>query len=755
LVPGGVQGGGSSPDASRLPARPTKPPIAAATSAAMPRLPRAALALVALLATPVGAVEGQGVSGVQKVIQMLTDMQTKAKEEKNAEQVAFVKYETWCKNEVADMSGDIKKAGENIELMTAEIGKLGADAEELGQAIKKLQGNTESFQGDLKKEQEQRATDHAEFLVTEKDFSESVDALERALAVLQDQNSDRAGAAAALLQVSSSSRMPEEAKAIVSSFLGLLDKDDDAQSPLGGADYEAPEADAYESQTGGAIGLLKKLHDDFREKLGTAQKEEMNAAHASSMIVQDLADTIENAEKDVEEKTKVKEQKLGKKAETEKQLQSTTASKAADEETLSEVSSECEQKKLSFQEKQDLRTEEMEAIAKALEILSSDKVSGSAEKHLSFAQANSATSLLQGTASRAAMERAMGIRRRVRDFVSSESKRLKSKTLALLAEKMAADPFSKVKKMIDSMITRLMEEAKQDAEHEGFCDAEMGKSKITRNKLTEDIDALTAAIDDGKSTILELSESTSELQKELVSIEEATNEASSIRAEEKAKNKATIADAQAAQQAVSAATAVLKDFYTKALQATAFIQGAVSPGAKRLGLISGVKMGSDEWDALANPAFDGAVDKGHKEGMKTFGKVNTGQQDSANGVLGMLEVIMSEFSNLEADTSAAEVAAAKAYERFLAESSKSKAAKEKAVEMNDADRVSAESKLQQDTADVKTTQDELLSADRYYEKLVPQCVDQGQTWEERVAAQKAEIDSLKEALKLLSSPDVA
>lgn len=75
--------------------------------------------------------------------------------------------------------------------------------------------------------------------------------------------------------------------------------------------------------------------------------------------------------------------------------------------------------------------------------------------------------------------------------------------------------------------------------------------------------------------------------------------------------------------------------------------------------------------------------------------------------------------------------------------------------MNDADRVSAESKLQQDTADVKTTQDELLSADRYYEKLVPQCVDQGQTWEERVAAQKAEIDSLKEALKLLSSPDVA
>ena len=40
--------------------------------------------------------------------------------------------------------------------------------------------------------------------------------------------------------------------------------------------------------------------------------------------------------------------------------------------------------------------------------------------------------------------------------------------------------------MIDSMITRLMKEAEEDANHEGFCDTEMGKSKVTRNKLSED-----------------------------------------------------------------------------------------------------------------------------------------------------------------------------------------------------------------------------------------------------------------------------
>jgi len=50
---------------------------------------------------------------------------------------------------------------------------------------------------------------------------------------------------------------------------------------------------------------------------------------------------------------------------------------------------------------------------------------------------------------------------------------------------------------------------------------------------------------------------------------------------------------------------------------------------------------------------------------------------------------------------------------------------------------------------MKGTQDELLAADRYYEKLVPQCIDQGQTFEERTAARESEIASLKQALEIL------
>merc|ERR1719506_2618241 len=115
----------------------------------------------------------------------------------------------------------------------------------------------------------------------------------------------------------------------------------------------------------------------------------------------------------------------------------------------------------------------------------------------------------------------------------------------------------------------------------------------------------------------------------------------------------------------------------------------------------------------------------------------------------MLEVIMSDFVNLEADTKAAEAKSQQTYEDFMTESKKNKAVKLKKIDMDEADKAAAEVKLQEDTKDLKGTQDELLAADRYYEKLVPQCIDQGQTFEERTAARESEIASLKEALQIL------
>jgi len=343
----------------------------------------------------------------------------------------------------------------------------------------------------------------------------------------------------------------------------------------------------------------------------------------------------------------------------------------------------------------------------------------------------------------------------IRDFLVAEGQRLQSQSLTLLAEKVMADPFAKVKTLIDNLLKRLLEEANEDATHEGFCDEEMGKSKVTRNKLSSDIDGLTASIDDGQATVAALTEENALLSRDVASLDRAMRDATDLRAKEKATNAATVKDAQAAQAAVAAATAVLKDYYAKASTATALLQQK-APSPREWGLKTRVKMGTDEWDSLANPNFQGQIDKGHKEGMQTFGDTETGQQDEAQyGVLGLLEVIASDFATLEANTKAAEGEAAEAYERFMVDSNQSKATKVRKNEMNEADRAATEAKVQEETVDLKSTQDQLLAAERYYDRLVPQCIDRGMTWEQRVAARQAEVDSLKQALAILSSSDVA
>jgi len=694
----------------------------------------------------------QSVAGVEKVIQMLADMTAKAMQEKKAEQVAFAEFNTWCTQESANLASSIAKSGEDIELLTASIGQLGSEISTLGDDIAQLQSDEAKFQSEKEATQKQREADHAEFVAEEQDFSESVDAIERALQILAKQDYDRPAASAALVQVTSNQQLPERARSVVSAFVSLLDEG--KKDPLGGMEYSAPEANAYEFQSGGVVATLKKLRDEFRSKLADRQKEEVNSQHASDMIVMDLTDSFENAQSDRARRTQKKAQRAEKKAAEEKQLKGTMAVKASDETTLSETKTECTEKSLSYEEKQKLRAEEIEALQKATEILRSPEVSGNAEKHLAMAQRPvAATVLLQ--AAGASVEQNQGVHRRIRDFLIAEGQRLHSESLTLLAQNVMADPFAKVKKMVDNLIKRLLEEANEDAKHEGFCDEEMGKSKVTRNKLTSDIDGLTASIDDGQATIAGLTEETAQLSQGVADLDRAMKEATNLRAKEKATNAATVKDAQAAQNAVAAATAVLKDYYAKASTATALLQQQAPP-PREWGLKTSVKMGTDEWDSLANPNFQGQIDKGHKEGMQTFGETEMGQQDEAQyGVLGLLEVIASDFATLEAETNAAETVSAEAHERFMVDSKRSKATKTRKIEMNEADRAATEAKVQEDTADLKSTQDQLLAAERYHDRLVPQCIDRGMTWDQRVAARQAEIDSLKQALQILGSSDVA
>jgi len=667
------------------------------------------IALVSLAACGHSAAEStrSEVTPVQKVIQLLTGMLEKGKNEKHEEQVQFAAFKQFCDDTTAEKKTAIAEAEETIEILKADIQKYAADAEQLAKEIAEHEADIAVWTGDIKAATKVRGIEKADYDATHKDYTESVEALQMAIEVLKKQAHDRKQASS-LAQVSalkSVSLIPDEAKRAIDAFI--------SQDPDAGLDVAAPEANAYEFQSHGIIEMLEKLLDKFIDERTTLEKEEMNARHAFEMLVQDLKAQIDAAEQDVSEKSATKAKKLQAKADAEGELQDTTTTMEADKKYLAELTATCEQKASDFESRQQLRAEELEAIEKAIEILSSDAVSGNAEKHL--------PTMLQTKKAALSQLRADGrspTQQRVAQYLRDQGRNLNSRVLSALAVRVEDDPFKKVKKMIKDLIVRLMEEANEEAEHKGWCDTELATNEQTRKEKTMAVETLHAEIDELEASVAKLTEEIAELTKAVAELDAAMAKATEIRAAEKEKNTETIKDAQDAQTAVAQALVILKEFYAKAAEATALVQQKQEP-----------------------PAI--------------FDSPYKGMQAENGGVVGMLEVIESDFARLESETKAAEATAQKEYDEFMTDSEVDKAAKTKDIEHKTAKKQDQEQSLVSKNEDLEGTQKELDAALAYFDKLKPSCVDSGVSYEDRVARRKEEIESLQEALKILNGEDIA
>merc|ERR1719199_2276363 len=92
----------------------------------------------------------------------------------------------------------------------------------------------------------------------------------------------------------------------------------------------------------------------------------------------------------------------------------------------------------------------------------------------------------------------------------------------------------------------------------------------------------------------------------------------------------------------------------------------------------------------------------------------------------------------------------KGYQEFMADSEVDKAQKQSDIEHKKSKKQNQEQELEEKKTDLDGTQKELETALAYYDKLKPSCVDAGVSYEDRVARRKEEIESLQEALKILT-----
>merc|ERR1711957_163192 len=222
-------------------------------------------------------------------------MLAKGKEEKHQEQVQFAAYKQFCEDTTVEKTRAIEEANEQIDILKADIEKYTSDAAQLTKEIAGHEEDISVWTGDSKAATKVREIEKTDYDTTHKDYSESVDALERAIAVLKKQAYDRKQAA--LTQVAQSARIPAKARATVEAFLA----EDDA-----GIGVSAPEANGYESRSGGIIEMLEKLLDEFIAERTALEKEESNSKDAYDMLMQDLKSQLSQDNADIEQSTETK-----------------------------------------------------------------------------------------------------------------------------------------------------------------------------------------------------------------------------------------------------------------------------------------------------------------------------------------------------------------------------------------------------------------------------------------------------------------
>merc|ERR1719428_338150 len=114
------------------------------------------------------------------------------------------------------------------------------------------------------------------------------------------------------------------------------------------------------------------------------------------------------------------------------------------------------------------------------------------------------------------------MRQRIVQKLKDLSHKFSSYALMEMVSVASADPFEKVKGLIEGMIEKLVAEANQEATQKAFCDEETAKSKKAQADKSMTADKLTSRIDKASTTKAGLEQSVKELEGEIAELDAAT-----------------------------------------------------------------------------------------------------------------------------------------------------------------------------------------------------------------------------------------
>jgi len=692
------------------------------------------------------------VTPIEKVIIMLEDLQTEVVTEGRAEAKTYDKFACFCKDMTKEKVDAIKTGQDDQESLTADIEDLSARRDKLDEKIAELEGKIEEIEKEMKEKAEERAGILATYEGNSADMKSALNALDKAIAAL------KGARPSSLLQIQGMINTIRRATELAD-ILGIGNpKAVKAVTSL--LQQPGVPMEDYSFHSEEVISLLEDLKKDFTDTMNDLDAEEVKSVAAHDSFKQSKTTEKKNTEADLDKAKKAKAATLAEISEKSGELTTVSATLLDDQAFLKELAKTCQAQAKTWDQRSNMRADELAALTEAISIIKGTVTAKSGktirftqnhvslgkvlavasddddmqaieeeaeqadEQPVSFVQLAQPRLLLSAVAHSASGPEVSHVpeqqkREQVLSLLKSESKKLNSKLLSQLAVQVAADPFAKLKVLIQELIQRLLQEAADEANHKGWCDKETSAAKQDRDHNAEEITGLNDKLAINEALRDKLTEEIDILDKEIKELEDELAKATKMRADEKAENLATIKEAEEGKDAVEMAIDVLSKFYNKAKDAKV---------------------------ELAQQPDLGAPDSGFESGEAYKGKGS-----ESGGILGMLDVILSDFKRTIKVTTEEEAKSAQEFMEFERETKMSIKTKKTSRDSLSTELENVLNEIADDMAAIIAAQELLDQAIKELIELHAACVDTGMSYAERAALREQEIESLKKALCILDT----
>lgn len=628
---------------------------------------------------------------LSKVTTLLGNLRAKVVAEGEASVKTFGELKSWCALRQQEISYSIKtnkgQIGEDEAIITEAVGNQKVFSGRAGDLTAAISKN----EADMKAASAVRGNETAAFKGQEAELVNMASVLQRAISVLRTQGKK----GDALLQKKTSQELTH---AIALMLDSSLVNSADART-LSSLMQKSDDFLAIPQKSGKIVSVLEDLLTKATENLDAIRKDEQKTHHNYLLMKQSLEDEVKFANKDLSEVKKNIATASERESKARGALEADTRNLKEDEKALSSVKADCQRKTEDYNDETRDRTDEIAAIDKAVAVLA-QQTGGAASvayKAAAFLQLES-NSKITSSADLVKFEAV----RYVRDL----AKKQHSEALTQLAARMSAamhisatgkgDQFDNVKNMIKSMIAKLDSEDKADSTAKDFCDKEMRKSNSSQADKSTELNKLTTKVDSAKSASATLKQEVSSITNQLAELAKSQAALDKMRAEEKANYDQALPQLENGIQGVQTAISVLRDYYSKT-------------GAK---------------------------------------KASSG---SATGVVGLLEVVLSDFTKSLAELKVKEDDARKSYSKQTEQNKIEKATKGEDIKYKTKEAGELDVAVTQLLSDSVTVKTELDSVNEYLEKLKAQCIKKETPYDERQKRRQAEIEGLKNALTILSA----